>query len=428
MRGIETGQPILSPAEIEQTAAFIASVQRDDGEIPWFPGGHTDPWDHVEAAMALDVAERHEAAATAYRWLRCTQNTDGSWYAAYRDGAVGNAMRETNFSAYVATGVWHHYLATGDDAFLEEMWPTVAAAVEFVIGLQAPGGEIRWAQDAEGRTAAEALLAGCSSMYQSLRCALAVAERRGEPQPDWELAAGMLGHAVVSHPERFAPKDRFSLDWYYPILGGALRGRAALRRIAERWEQFVVPGLGIRCVDDRPWVTGAETCELALALWALGDAGRAAETVASMQHLRHADGSYWTGYVFADEAIWPEERTTWTAGAVLLAVAELTGDRATTIVFGGRDLPLGLASDRVECSSGLCADATQYPQRSGGRHLRHLGELAAVQRLPVDPVRRPPAVGGVGEHVVDGQQSARGHAAPSRRGRSAPRRWYGRRR
>ena len=46
--------------------------------------------------------------------------------------------RETNFCAYVAVGVWHHYLATGDDTFLDRMWPTVYAAVEFVLGLQQP--------------------------------------------------------------------------------------------------------------------------------------------------------------------------------------------------------------------------------------------------------------------------------------------------
>ena len=56
------------------------------------------------------------------------------------------------------------------------------------------------------------------------------------------------------------------MDWYYPILGGALRGAQASARIAERWDEFVVDGLGIRCVDDRPWVTGAETCELVMAL------------------------------------------------------------------------------------------------------------------------------------------------------------------
>ena len=57
------------------------------------------------------------------------------------------------------------------------------------------------------------------------------------------------------------------------------------------------------------------------------------------------DAASRTGYVFEDEAIWPEERTSWTAGSVLLAVAALGGDEATTLVFGGERLPTGLDPD-----------------------------------------------------------------------------------
>ena len=83
---------------------------------------------------------------------------------------------------------------------------------------------------------------------------------RGESQPDWELAATTLGQAIAHHPERFAPRRRYSMDWYYPILGGVVRGPAGVERLDRHWETFVVPGLGARCVSDRPWVTGAETC------------------------------------------------------------------------------------------------------------------------------------------------------------------------
>src|SRR4030095_13028148 len=150
--------------------------------------------------------------------------------------------------------------------------------------MQAPGGEIAWARGFDGRPAGEALLTGCSSIFHSLRCALALARHPGEAPPGWGLRA--------AHPARFSPRERFSMDWYYPILGGVLRGPAALARLDSGWSTFVVPGLGVRCVRDRPWVTGAETCELVLALWALGDHARAAEQFASMQHLRHDDGSY----------------------------------------------------------------------------------------------------------------------------------------
>ena len=152
-----------------------------------------------------------------------------------------------------------------------------------------------------------------------VRCALALAAVvHGEPQPEWELAVGRLGHAIAAHPEAFTEKDRYLMDWYYPILGGALRGPAAATRIMQRWDDFVVGGLGIRCVDDRPWVTGAETCELVMALDAIGHRSAGHRQFAAMQHLREDDGSYWTGLVFADGKRWPEERTTWTGAAVIL--------------------------------------------------------------------------------------------------------------
>ncbi|MEV5444984.1 prenyltransferase [Streptomyces sp. NPDC052644] len=340
---------VLTAGQAAETAAAILAIQRADGAIPWFRGHHLDPWDHTEAAMALDTAGEHEAAARAYEWLARHQNTDGSWYAAYHDGDAGqptDPARETNFCAYLAVGVWHHYLATGDDAFLDRMWPAVYAAVEFVLALQQPGGQIGWKREADGTPVTDALLTGSSSIHHALRCALAIAEHREEPQPDWELATGALAHAVARHPERFLDKSRYSMDWYYPVLGGAVTGAAAKERIDSRWDEFVVPGLGVRCVVPNPWVTGGESCELALALWAIGESDRAVDILRSIGHLRAEGGLYWTGYVFeGNRAVWPEELTTWTAGSLLLAVAALGGDEATTAVFGGEHLPRGLAPD-----------------------------------------------------------------------------------
>ena len=134
-------------------------------------------------------------------------------------------------------------------------------------------------------------------------------------------------------PEAFADRSRYSMDWYYPVLAGAVTGAAATARLAADWDRFVVPGLGARCVADHPLVTGAETCELALALTAAGNRDAALEQVAAMQHLRHDDGSYWTGLVYADDARWPVERTTWTAAAVVLAADALAGATPGAAVF-----------------------------------------------------------------------------------------------
>jgi hypothetical protein len=135
------------------------------------------------------------------------------------------------------------------------------------------------------------------------------------------------------------------MDWYYPVLAGALTGPAADDRLAGGWDTFVVPGLGVRCVADRPWVTGAETCELALALAAVGRRDAAVEQLASMQHLRADDGSYWTGLVYADDARWPVERTTWTAAAVVLAAVAIAGTGPAAGLFAdpaALDAPAGV--------------------------------------------------------------------------------------
>jgi hypothetical protein len=112
-----------------------------------------------------------------------------------------------------------------------------------------------------------------------------------------------------------------------------------MARLDHRWDEFVVPGLGARCVEDEPWVTGAETCELALALDVVGDRDRAVAMVSSMHHLREGDGAYWTGYVYADGVRWPVEQSSWTAAAVILAVDALSNATGGAGLFRGEGLP-----------------------------------------------------------------------------------------
>jgi hypothetical protein len=299
--------------------------------------------------MAMSVAGYRAEAEAAYEWSRRTQRDDGSWPLQTRGETVEDAAADTNFCGYLAVGVWHHLLIFGDDGFAARMWAPVRDAIDFVLSLQTERGEIVWARSPDGHIAGEALLSGCSSLYHSVRCALALADYLARPQPRWELALARLGHVLRHHPEAFAPKHRYSMDWYYPVLGGALRGNAAEQRLRLRWDDFVVDGLGIRCVDDRPWVTGAETCELVLALDAVGERDQAVALFASMQHLREPDGSYWTGLVFTDGKWWPEERPTWTAAAVVLAADALSRTTPGNGIFREQSL-----NSRVTDSSWMC--------------------------------------------------------------------------
>ncbi|GAB2810173.1 prenyltransferase [Actinocorallia aurea] len=338
---------ILTPEQVKATALSIVRQQYPSGAIPWYssfdgyPAGKVDAWNHIEAAMALSASGFGAEARRAYAWLAGEQRPDGSWPAKWEDEQVTDTGGESNHAAYIAVGMWHELLVTGDEDYVRSMWPTVRAAIDFVVGLQTPLGDVKWIRWEDGSTGAESLLTGCSSIYQALRCAVALGERLGEPQPEWELAADRLGHAIAHHPELFADKSRWSMDWYYPVLGGAVRGEAADALIAKGWDTYMAPGLGCRCVSDQPWVTGAETCELVMALDAAGDP-RAYDVFADIQFLRHEDGSYWTGWQFEHQRHFPGDRSTYTAAAVLLASEALADATPAARIFkeiAGR--PLG---------------------------------------------------------------------------------------
>ena len=347
--GVPSVPNVLSESQVRQTARSIAAAQESSGALPWFAGGHTDPWDHVESAMALTAAGLRDEAEGAYEWSRRTQRPDGSWPMKFRDGTVENHDSDSNFCAYLAVGVWHHYLITGDRNFVDRLWPSVQGGLDLVVDMQALSGEIWWARGENGQDCTEALLTGNSSIHHSLHCGLLLARLVDDPQPEWEFAKYTLGHAIRQHPESFAIKDEYSMDWYYPILGGAVRGETASDRIDSRWDDFVVEGLGIRCVDHRPWVTGAETCELVLALDAMGEHTRALAQFTAMQHLRDPDGSYWTGLVYSDGKRWPVEQTTWTGGAMILAADALSRTTPGHGIFRDAALPVGLPIGLDRC-------------------------------------------------------------------------------
>ncbi len=333
---------LLTCAQVTASGAAIESVQEPDGAIPWTVGGHTDVWNHVEAAMALLVADRRDAVDRAWAWVRSTQRIDGSWPRKLVGGVVEDASGESNMTAYVAVGVWHHWLVRRDLGFVVAHWPVVRRALDFACGMQLPFGGIAWSQEwhagAPAGTSRQALLAASSSIHHALRAGLTLAELLDDPQPGWELTAGRLGHALRDHRDLFLDKSTFSMDWYYPVLGGAVRGDEGRALLADRWDEFVVPGLGVRCVATNPWVTGAETCELAMTLDALGDRDRARTVFADAQHLRQADGSYWTGYVYRDRVNWPAEHTTFTTAAALLAHDALAGTTGGAGVMRGTGL------------------------------------------------------------------------------------------
>jgi hypothetical protein len=329
----------LGRPDLQQTADAIAEWQLPSGMIPWFPGGHADPWNHVEAAMALTLAGHDAAAERAFEWLARLQRPDGAWHQYYLADRVEQDKLDANVCAFPATGVWHRWLCTHDLGFVEAMWPVVEKAIDFVLDLQTQRGEIIWARHADGTPWSFALLTGSSSMCHSLRCAIALAELLGHERPDWELSTARLAHVIRHHEtEAFAPKHRWAMDWYYPVLTGVVTGEEGRDRLEARHDAFVMDRRGVRCVADRPWITVAETCEYAMANLVLGNRDRAETLFSWTEQFRTDDGRYWTGTVYPDQGRFPaDERSTYTAAAVVLAGDALSGASPASGLFTAHD-------------------------------------------------------------------------------------------
>ena len=258
---------------------YIIKVQAPDGSISWEKDRKLDPWDHVEAAMGLIIGGKEAEARSAFLWLKENQEEDGSWYAQYNNGTPESQRKESNFTAYIATGLWHNYLVSKDKNLLKEMFSTLDLAMRFVVSLQTDFGDIRWAKE-NNKILDDSLITGCSSIYKSLDCAISIYRTLGHDTKSLVKAKELLKTCLLENVERFdrswKSKKRYSMDWYYPVMCGVVKGTKA-KELFEWLHQWKDP----------------------------------------------KDNLYWTGYVYTDQKYWPVEKPTWTAAAVLIAADSL---------------------------------------------------------------------------------------------------------
>ena len=238
--------------------ATILRLQNADGSIPWFKGGVIDPWNHLEATMGLQILGERAAAEKAIAYLQNSQLEDGSWWGQLGSAVpidmelhqfttegmdTGHQVRDTNFTAYIATAAYHHYLTFQDMAYTQNLWPCVEAAITFVLGLQYDEGDIRWTARDPGTPEEDSLVTGNSSIYKSLGHAIKLGTLLEQPVDNWRAARDRLGHALAYRPERFdrtwGSKAHYSMDWYYPVLSRALDIPAAAERLQARWDSIV---------------------------------------------------------------------------------------------------------------------------------------------------------------------------------------------
>ncbi|MDY6892775.1 MAG: hypothetical protein SVO26_03545 [Chloroflexota bacterium] len=314
---------------VQSQADFIIDNQLPSGAIPWYHGTITDPWDHIEGAIALDLTGRFKEAAAAYKWSRDMQNPDGSWYSSYTDDKPQDLTKDTNFTSYIATGMWFNYLATRDLGFLREMWPMVEKSMEFTLSLQKPTGEIIWALSKDNNPWPGAILTSSSCTWHSIRNGITIAETLGIAKPDWKEASDRLFTAIEQHPELFDREGendrRYAMNWFYPILGGVVKGANAKTHIDKEWSDFVIDGWGCRVAADEDVTAVAETSELIIALALIGEHARGQQLLDWTLRIWDDKAGFCRGMKLPEQEACPpdEERATWTSAALILAIAAL---------------------------------------------------------------------------------------------------------
>lgn len=338
--------------DVAACADRIESLQRRDGSIPWIEAGVWDPWNHGESAMALAVAGREASAQAALDALADRQEPDGGWTGELGAGVPMDdsgeriappetpvTARDTNFTGYAAVTVLRCALALDAPRLIARHEPMVTRALDWVAARQRRSGDIVWRDPDPGQPLddVDSLRAGNASLYKSFEAGLRIADALGRQRPAWAEARQAIAQAFARRPDAFDRKgnDRtgYAMDWYYPVLTGAIGGPAAAARLDADWTRFVVADLGCRCVAGEPWVTAAETAELALACLTLGRRAAARTLISDLAPLARDAQGYWMGWQFELGMVWPRERPGWTSAAVVLAADALESLSAGSDLF-----------------------------------------------------------------------------------------------
>ena len=205
---------------------LAAAADRDDPVVPRRALRPVEPRRDGDGARrrrpprrgraGLRVAGRHRSAPTAAGGTTTCPTA-----------SVEEAKLDTNVCAYIATGVWHHWLCTGDRGFVDHLWPTVERALDWVLSMRRADGTVAVgvAADDDRRGTTPCSPARRASPH-ALRCG-------AQPRPPSSASRGPTGsppptccaeRRSPTDPDAFEPKDRWAMDWYYPVLTGALTG------------------------------------------------------------------------------------------------------------------------------------------------------------------------------------------------------------
>jgi tetratricopeptide (TPR) repeat protein len=186
--------------KLSQSALTGALPEMLDMQPMWFM---VWPGSAVWQASALDAMGRHAEAERYFDFAAQIQANDGFWRMAYTTlGEYHGAFAlEYYMTPSLVWFAWAHWQITGDDAWLQRVWPTVRKAADFVAARRASNGLLYASPDfVEDMTAFRQSLYTNTIGVSGLRAAVEMARALGEMQlaDQYDAAASELYQAVVN--------------------------------------------------------------------------------------------------------------------------------------------------------------------------------------------------------------------------------------
>ena len=283
---------------------WILENQSKSGAIFWDEKGKCDPWDHCECLIALAIYEEWEAFDLGINWFFNNLDQDGFIPAEFKkEKSISNHF-ESHHAPYVAVPLLQSKLIRGTTNMTDKNESNLKEIFNQLAAFKDSEGYYYWAKN-KNNFDDNSLITASMSIF------LSIAAYKENPN-------------IVYDPKLWSIKfdrdgidrSRFSMDFYYPFLARAKRSKGEFEQLLQ---EFYVTDLGVKCVKEEPWVTFAETSECAIAALLNGNLDIAKLLLKDILQFQNNHGIFPTGYQFKEKIFWPDENSTWTNAAVIIA-------------------------------------------------------------------------------------------------------------
>ena len=298
--------------KFEPSKNWIISNQSSSGAIFWDEKGKCDPWDHCECLIALAIYEEWEHFWRGVNWFFTNLNEDGLIYAEFQNEKPSKLHYESHHAPYIIMPLIQASLIDKEQNYKKiltnEQLLKLENIFEVLDDFKDEDGYFYWAKDSNGYSD-NSLITASMSIFISL-----VAKDKSFPKFNTEMWQEKFNRDGVD-------RSRFSMDFYYPFLAGIKNNK---KEFLDLLDNYYVKGLGVKCVAEEPWVTIAESSECVISALIHDNENIAKKIFNDIQQFQNKDGIFPTGYQYDMEIFWPEENSTWTNAAVIIAAHALS--------------------------------------------------------------------------------------------------------